>query len=68
MKVGRKLSKENFKSKREIGADNGVITTRFNNYKFIKISIDNTYKSNYWNEYKKRIESKARYKYKQRSG
>jgi hypothetical protein len=46
MKVGRKLSKENFKSKHEIGVDNGVITTRFNNCKFIKISIENTYKSN----------------------
>jgi hypothetical protein len=30
-KAGKKLSKENFKSKREIGADNRVITTRFNN-------------------------------------
>jgi hypothetical protein len=40
----RKLSKENFKSKCEIGVDNGVITTRFNNYKFIKILIENTCK------------------------
>jgi hypothetical protein len=36
---------QNFKSKRKIGADNRVITTRFNNYKFIKISVKNTYKS-----------------------
>ena len=45
MKVGRKLSKKNFKSKHEMGADNGVIITRFNNCKFFKISVKNTYKS-----------------------
>jgi hypothetical protein len=63
MKVGKKLTKENFKSKPEIGVDNRVITIRFNNCKFIKISIENTYKSNNWKEYKEKneLKSKARY-------
>jgi hypothetical protein len=53
-KVSRKLVTEKFKNKREIGADKGEITRRFNNCKFIKISAENTYRRNNKTEYKER--------------
>lgn len=45
---------KSFKSKHKIGSDKRVINTKFNNYIFINILVENTYKSNNRVEYKEK--------------